>query len=214
MANAVVYLVAKQNIEADNEAVELGTAADLYCEDHIIQAKLSSLVIYRFKKGEGSRAVLSVVDIIGKMTALCPGITVNSLGETDIIIDKASLQKDKGNKKKNAASIIKVAIVSLICFFGTAFTIMAFHNDIGINEVFAKLYELLTGTESDGFTELELAYSIGLFVGITVFYNHIGNKRLDSDPTPLEVEMRVYEKDVNQAIIELSERNNKEERKQ
>ena len=106
--------------------------------------------------------------------------------------------------------VIKVIFVALICFFGSAFTIMAFHNDIGISDVLARIYEMVTGTSSDGYTALEISYSIGLAIGIIVFYNHVGGKRLTSDPTPLEVEMRNYERDVNQAIVEMADRQNLE----
>jgi stage V sporulation protein AA len=64
----------------------------------------------------------------------------------------------------------------------------------------------VTGNQSDGYTSIEIAYSIGLAAGITIFYNHIGGKRLTSDPTPLEVEMRNYESDVNKAIIVMADR--------
>ena len=69
----------------------------------------------------------------------------------------------------------------------------------------------MIGTESDGFTAIEISYSIGLAAGIIIFYNHIGGKRLTSDPTPLEVEMRNYERDVNQAIVETADREKLEE---
>ena len=49
---------------------------------------------------------------------------------------------------------------------------------------------------------MELCYSVGLGVGILLFYNHFGLKRLSKDPTPIEVEMRKYETDVNQVLIE------------
>ena len=87
---------------------------------------------------------------------------------------------------------------------------MAYHNDIGISDVFARIYELVTGQTSDGCTALEVSYSIGLAAGIIAFYNHVGGKRMSADPTPLEVEMRNYERDVNQAIVEISDRNGKE----
>jgi stage V sporulation protein AA len=64
----------------------------------------------------------------------------------------------------------------------------------------------VTGNPSDRFTVIEVAYSIGLAAGIIIFYNHIGGKRLTSDPTPLEVEMRNYESDVNKAIIVMADR--------
>lgn len=46
-------------------------------------------------------------------------------------------------------------------------------------------------------------------MGIIVFFNHIGGRRITKDPTPIEVEMRVYEKDVNDALIETADREGK-----
>ncbi|MDD3367932.1 MAG: hypothetical protein PHP50_03445 [Lachnospiraceae bacterium] len=101
-------------------------------------------------------------------------------------------------KEKNKIwQVLKIIFVCLLCFFGTGFTIMAFHNDIGIRELFAGLYQMITGENSDGFTVLEISYSIGLFVGITLFFNHLGGKKLTGDPTPIEVELYKYQKDVD-----------------
>ena len=93
-----------------------------------------------------------------------------------------------------------------MCFFGASFTIMAFHNDIGIVDVFGKYYELVTGKESSGFTVLEVSYSIGLAAGIILFFNHIGGRRITKDPTPIEVEMASYEEDVEKALIKNADR--------
>ena len=79
---------------------------------------------------------------------------------------------------------------------------MTFHNDIDITGLFSDIYRLFTGQSSDGFTVLELAYSLGLGVGIVVFFNHLAGKKLTDDPTPLDVKMRTYENDLNQTIIE------------
>ena len=109
-------------------------------------------------------------------------------------------------KKKGAVEVIKILLVSLVCFFGASFTIMAFHNDIGIVDVFAKYYELVMGETSSGFTILEISYSIGLAAGIIIFFNHIGGRRITKDPTPIEVEMSIYEEDVEKALIKTANR--------
>lgn len=54
-------------------------------------------------------------------------------------------------------------------FFGSAFTIMAFNNDISVTDVFDKLYGQVTGTKADGVNELEVCYCIGLGLGIILF---------------------------------------------
>lgn len=46
---------------------------------------------------------------------------------------------------------------------------MAFHNDIGIDGVFALVYELVMGQETNHYTILEFFYSLGLALGIILF---------------------------------------------
>ena len=87
---------------------------------------------------------------------------------------------------------------------------MAFNNDVDVTKMFSQIYELVTGTKSDGFTMLELTYSIGLIIGILVFFNHFGKKRFSVDPTPIEVEMRLYENDLQTTLIENISRKEKE----
>ena len=83
---------------------------------------------------------------------------------------------------------------------------MAFHNDIGITDLFNGIHEMITGVESSGYSVLEISYSVGLCIGIIVFFNHIGGKRITKDPTPIEVEMRIYEDEVNQTLIDYADR--------
>ena len=109
-------------------------------------------------------------------------------------------------KERGLLAWLKTAFVCLICFFGPAFTIMAFHNDIGIGNVFGKIYEMATGRAADGVTILEISYSIGLAAGIILFFNHVGGRRITKDPTPIEVEMRIYEDQVNSALVENADR--------
>ena len=51
-------------------------------------------------------------------------------------------------------------------------------------------------------TELEIFYCLGLPVGILIFFNHAGKKKVTPDPTPIQVQMRKYEQDVDTTFIE------------
>ena len=68
------------------------------------------------------------------------------------------------------------------------------------------IQEITTGQASDGTTPLEVGYSIGLPVGILLFFNHFTSWKFSLDPTPLEVEMRLYEENVNKTLIQNEER--------
>lgn len=206
MADVTLYIMAKQCVVSEKAEVEIGDIASVYCEDKTVQAKVKAVKLHKFKKDGAKRVVISIMKVIEEITLICPGVSVESIGESDIIIEDAGFVHDKESQKSGIKQFLKIAVVSMICFFGSGFTIMAFHNDVGISDVLGRIYHLVTGGESDGYTSIEIAYSIGLAAGITIFYNHIGGKHLTSDPTPIEVEMRNYENDVNQAIIVMADR--------
>ena len=199
-----LYLKLERNVEIEKEDVQLSDLGKLVCANKDILAHAKAMNIYKFRDTKPQRQVVSVMKIIESLQKLYPELTVENLGETDIIMERVRVKREKG-----PAQWLKIAFVCLICFFGTAFTIMAFHNDIGINKVFMKVYEMIAGEASDGFTILEVAYSIGLAIGIIVFFNHIGGRRITKDPTPIEVEMRIYEDDVNNALVETADREGK-----
>ena len=44
--------------------------------------------------------------------------------------------------------------------------------------------------------------SVGIGLGVLFFFNHFGRKKITQDPTPMQVQMRLYEDDVDTTIIE------------
>lgn len=204
MSEEILYLKLDAKIKVSDPHVRIGDLGSLYCKNQDISNKVKTLKVYKLQESDKDRCVISALKVIELIQTEYPSLTIESLGETEIIVDLVS-GKD-GNKWKAG---IKIALVSILCFFGTMYTIMAYHNDIGIHELFANVYAMVMGKESDGYTILELSYSIGLSVGITLFYNHIGKRRLTPDPSPVEVEMRTYSDDVNRALVELANREEK-----
>lgn len=202
--SATIYIKAEQNVEMQTEDVYVKDIAKLTCSDTHILAKVKAIKIHSFKKDEPRRQVISLLKVIEEIDKVCPGCDVQSIGEAAVMIEYINVNKHKG-----LLQWVKLAFVALVSFFGTSFTIMAFHNDIGINEVFTKIYEMVMGYQGDGYGILELSYSLGLAIGIIVFFNHIGGRRITKDPTPIEVEMRIYEEDVNKALIETADREGK-----
>ena len=83
---------------------------------------------------------------------------------------------------------------------------MTFNNDVNLGNLFDQLYTLVMGKSSSGFTVLEISYSVGIGLGVLIFFNHFGHLKLSDDPTPMQVQMRTYEDDVNQTLIEQAER--------
>lgn len=201
MEKLTIYMKLEDHVEVNKNCVRLKDLGKVYCENDTIVNTCESIEITRFSDGDENRKIISVMKVIQLITSIYPNSQVINIGETDTIVKRI---KSSDNEKK--FRILKILFVSAVSFFGTAFTIMAFHNDIGINGVFNKISTLILGKPTDGFSVLEVSYSLGLGVGIILFFNHIGGRRITKDPTPIEVEMVVYEKEVNEALIKTADK--------
>ena len=206
MTNATVYLKCDRNVEVQSEDVFLTDVGSLRCADSVISAKLKALKVHHFGREGSKRCVISTLKLVELMENTCPNISVQIVGEPDVLVEWISVDRHKGWQQW-----LKCALVCLVSFFGTAFTIMAYHNDVGINNVFTEIYKMVMNREPQGLNTLEVSYSLGLAAGIIIFFNHIGSRRITKDPTPIEVAMRNYVEDVDKALIATAGREGKTE---
>ncbi len=203
--NQTLYIKGSRDVEVTKPDVTLGDILTMECADKKILPRIKTLRILKFAPGKKQRRAVSVLKIIECIHEQFPKIEVQNLGETDIIVTYE-------NQKTPVLiwHLLKTAFVAAITFFGAAFSIMAFNNDVDVTRLFGQVHELLTGQTSDGFTILEITYSIGLTVGILVFFNHFGKKRFTTDPTPMEIQLRLYENDIQTTLVENAERKGEE----
>lgn len=204
MKETVVYLKCKMDVETSESEVYLRDVATLECKDAKVLEKCKAIKVYSFE-GEQKRVVISSLRLIRLICSVCPEVLVQSVGESDVLIEKIKVEEKRGVKVW-----LKTLLVSLICFFGTAATLVAYNSDVGVRDIFEEVYEVFMDKPSGPVNVLEVTYSIGLALGIIIFYNHVGRRRITSDPTPIEVSMRSYEREVNQALIETADRQGEE----
>lgn len=196
-STATVYLNIAQITEVRTKDVFLKDVATVYCSDTNIQNKCNALKLRTIRENKPHCYVENVLDVIRNLEQIDPSIQVNNVGEVEFIIDYIPPAKPN-----HAWQWLKTFFVAVVCFCGASFAIMTFNNDVSASDVFKQMYLLITGTESDGFTVIEIGYSIGLAVGIILFFNHFAKWKVNADPTPLEVEMRLYEENINKTVIQ------------
>ena len=198
----IVYIKLEPKIQIPEEKVSVSDVAEIVCRNEAKKDQVKALGIHTF--GIADRDVVTSLYIVNEIEKNIKDIVVVPLGAEDVILERVPKKKPS-----RVLEIGKVVFVSMVCFFGTGFTIMAFHNDIGIRGVFEEISSLITGTGDSGVMVLELSYAFGLMAGILIFFNHIGKRRLTKDPTPIEVSMRNYEDDVNKTLSETWDREGK-----
>ncbi len=199
-----LYVRIEQHSLVTKETVRLEDVAKLYGLDKESVNELGGLVLAEFTGEKDDTKVFSILKVIELVHEVQPSWSVNNMGETEFVVEyKAAIRTNK------VLDYGKSAIVSLVAFFGAAFTIMTFNTDVNVGEVFAQFYELVMGRTHSGGTILELSYCVGLPIGILVFYNHFSKRKIHNDPTPIQIEMRKYEEDIDKALIKNAEREGK-----
>ena len=196
-----VYIKLKAVAETASQDVYLGDAAQVYCRDREAQNRCRAVKLMHIQRPQKHRYVMSAVDAAASLKEQEPSLELELLGAEDVVIAYAPPAPPRP-----LWQWAKTLFVCGICFFGAAFAIMTFNNDVSASDVFKEVHLLVMGRESDGFSILEVSYCVGLALGIIVFFNHIAFKKLNTDPTPLEVEMRLYEDDISKTLIANADR--------
>jgi len=189
MASTIVYIKANGNCIVYDKKVTLSDVLKIECTNIGVLRSIKQMDLHHFTH-EHAQA-FSILKVIERIHQEYPNAEVVNCGENDFIVEY-QLQTIKNPLIEK----IKLILISVIVFFGSAFTIMTFHIDIGIQKTFERFYMQLMGVDKPAVTELEISYSIGLAVGIVVFFNHFSKKKLTKDPTPMEMEMKKYNQDL------------------
>jgi stage V sporulation protein AA len=116
--------------------------------------------------------------------------------------DKVIINFEDRNRKNTVWKWPKLLLTTFLLLIGSGLAIMYFHADVNMHKVHGVLYYMITGHNNSRPLLISIPYSIGIGMGIMVFFDvfHIGRKK--NKPGPLELEVYRYEKDINSYLID------------
>lgn len=196
-----LYIKVEKNTEILNKKIFLGDIAKLYGKNKNMVRDLMKTEFMDINSEENKKYFVSIMKVIETIQKKYPDCKINNLGEEEFIISYV-----KESKKGKKIEYVKAILVAVVILIGSAFSIMTFNADVSVQEIFNLTYELVLGENAKGNGVIEIAYCIGLPVGIAVFFNHFSRKASRNDPTPLQVQMRTYENESNNAMLENAKR--------
>ncbi|AIQ59608.1 stage V sporulation protein AA [Paenibacillus borealis] len=156
---------------------------------------LYSLLLVQPKQSDGNLILIDLLTVIPRIHTLLPHADIQPIGEGRTIV------QIEGPATANKPSIALFVLVWLLLFFGSALTIMNFHADVSMQEVQIRIVEMLTGHRDEHPYVFQIAYSLGIGLGMVIFFNHLFKKKWNEEPTPLEVEMFLYQKNIDHYVV-------------
>jgi len=195
-----IYIKPKKKVTLSNTSeVTIHDVADVVATKEVAgKIKKMQLITIDDSAGKKQNHLISITDIITVIQKTYPNFTVNNVGEMDTWVQYMS----KKSPDRSWLKWLKIAAVVLVLFVGSSTAIMSFHTDGQIPKIFEKYYSIFFGEEKTNPGIISIPYAIGLGVGIVVFYNHFMGKKLTGDPTPIEVEMELYDRDVTDTMVD------------
>ncbi|OEF98483.1 stage V sporulation protein AA [Desulfuribacillus alkaliarsenatis] len=200
MPDIYIQLKNKVLIEKDKQSIYVQDVARIAAPNPCIVSKIK---VYTLTNDDKDIIVISAIDIVKKIQNALPDHTVNIVGADNIVVEKIRQQKN--------VSVILVAIAWILLYFGAGLTIMYFHEDTSMKEVHQRLHYLLTGEESDTPYWIQIPYSLGIGIGMMVFFNNVFKKKINEEPSPLEVEMFLYDDNINKYLVKKPKLNKKDD---
>ena len=192
----ILYIQTEKNVEVQSPEIYLQDVAKLTCKDSKVLNRNKVRKVFSIPNGEPGRYVVSAVDLVHAIAQEEPNVDITHIGEANLVVTY-----EKAKHQQKWYSWLKTLLVCVLTFFGGAFSIMTFNTDVDTANLFSKIYTQFTGEIATGPTILEFTYSVGIGIGVVFFFNHFGKGKLTQDPTPVEVQMRLYEDDVNKTLI-------------
>ncbi|OKP95710.1 stage V sporulation protein AA [Paenibacillus sp. P46E] len=156
---------------------------------------LYSLLLLDPAQSDGNLILIDLLTVIPKIHDLLPGADIQPIGEGRTLV------QIEGPVESRKPSIALFVLVWLLLFFGSALTIMNFHADVSMLEVQVRIVEMLTGRRDEHPYVFQVAYSLGIGFGMVIFFNHLFKKKWNEEPTPLEVEMFLYQKNIDHYVV-------------
>lgn len=180
--------------------------ASVYANDPKILKDVKNLKIYNKKEDEDWDYIDSM-DVLNKIGEYNPDLQINLLGSDDVLLELKSREEERP-----VSEFIKVALICILLLFGTALAIVNFHEDVNMAESIEKLYFTFTGEKDSNPYIMTIPYSIGLVVGMGVFFNRIisTSKRRKKEPGPMEMELYLYDADMEECLLEKTIQSKKE----
>ncbi|WP_440110429.1 stage V sporulation protein AA [Paenibacillus sp. QZ-Y1] len=201
-----VYVRLRSRIRIQRgRGIKLGDLAHLLTSPEDQEERLLELELLRPGPEDGNLILIDIMQIIPQIRRVLPNVSVELIGSGHTLVEVVV-----GSGKPSKSLFI---LVWLLLFFGSALTIMNFHADVNMQEVQIRIVEMVTGRRDENPYLFQIAYSIGIGFGMAVFFNHLFKKKWNEEPTPLEVEMFLYQQNVDKyVVIEETERMHEQER--
>lgn len=188
-----IYLIPKKikPFNVNTKKIYIKDIYDVYPKDK--EFLLNSIILRNYKNNNLNYDVIHLGEVIEKINKKLPGIKINFIKADDTVIFFDSFKKDR-------TKYIRVIVVSIVVLMGSIMGIMNFHADVNMYASQYKIVDVLTKDAKRYLPYFQIPYSIGIGIGVALFFNKFIPTYSKYEPSPMELKMISLDKEIENQI--------------
>lgn len=157
------------------------------------ESLLNNIILRNYKDNNLRYDVIHLGEVIEKINGEFPMVKINFLKADDTVIFFENYKKDR-------TKYIRVAIVSIVVLMGSVMGIINFHADVNMYASQYKMVDVLTRDAKRYLPYFQIPYSIGIGVGVALFFNKFIPTYTKYEPSPMELKMISLNKEIENQL--------------
>ncbi len=188
-----IYLIQKKcnPFKIDKTHIYLDDIYEIFPSKH--KSIVGNILVRKYDKHELKYDVVHLGEIIDKINKKTQEYNITFLKPDDVIIYF-------DNNKKDRTKYIRVFTISVIVLMGSIMGIMNFHADVNMLQSQTNMVSALTRNPNKYLPYFQIPYTIGIGIGVALFFNKFIPTYSKDEPSPLELKMISLNKEIENQI--------------
>ena len=157
------------------------------------EEKIGNICIRTYKEKDSNYDVIHIGEVIDKIKEKLSTAHITFLKTDDVVIFF-------NENKKDRTKYLRVLLVSIVVLMGSIMGIMNFHADVNMIHSQSTMVNALTKNPKKYLPYFQIPYSIGIGVGVALFFNKFIPTYAKNEPSPLDLKMKSLNKEIENEL--------------
>lgn len=184
-----IYLMQKNKnmFHISTKNLYLGDIYEVYPSEY--EKVIKDILIRNYTKIEEAYDVIHLGEVIQKINDFDKSFNITFLKPDDVIIYFDSNKKDK-------TKYLRVFVTAVVVFIGSIMGIMNFHADVDMISSQSNMVNAITNDANKYLPFFQIPYTIGIGIGVALFFNKFIPNYSKNEPSPLDLRMSSLNREI------------------
>ena len=188
-----IYLIPLR-LKPFNLTIESIYLKDIYCiYPKEYAKKIGNICIRYYENKDSNYDVIHIGEVIEKIKEQVSTIHITFLKTDDVVIFF-------DDNKKDRTKYLRVLLICIVVLMGSIMGIMNFHADVNMIYSQTTMVNALTRNPEKYLPYFQIPYSIGIGIGVSLFFNKFIPTYAKNEPSPLDLKMKSLNKEIENEL--------------